>query len=173
MAAHKNIFVHWYVENLAEVFSRFNRFMTTASPHIDVDLALLSLLIHFQFEQKSSKFSDINETVVSTAAGDEELHFLLTHPVSLQFLGRLSYVQLTATVFVQRFELLYHVLSTVTCSQTKYQQNSLGLTTGGFRRARGPRPQDAKSRSPLASAFFFHSVPHGFRLLLIRNVPKQ
>jgi len=45
------------------------------------------------------------------------------------------------------------------------------LITGGFRGPRGPWPP--KMPKVANSKCIFHSVPHSFRLLLIRNVLKQ
>ena len=80
-------------------------------------LAFLFLIVHFEFEQQPGELSNIDEPIISTAAVDEELDLFLTHPVSLQFLSRLRYVQFTTPVLVQRLELLYHVFCT--SSQTK------------------------------------------------------
>jgi len=82
-------------------------------------LVSLSLVVDFEPVQQSSELSGINESIVSSAADDEELQLLLSHPVSLVFLSCLADVQLTTSV------LLHHVFRT----DTQQQQCSTTTTT--------------------------------------------
>ena len=77
-------------------------------------LFLFPLVIDFQFEQKSSELSNVNQPVIANATVDDKFGLFLAHAVTFKTFSRFGYVQFSTSVFIEFLELFDHFLGAKT-----------------------------------------------------------